>query len=167
MKLDKWPAGLLELLRVKHHGIAPTEFSETLAPTIDATDHYGVDFQFSAQTNLSAGAFPRTITHEVLGAPTKYFALGGNITIGAAAGTYLEGSIGIVAQSSAIAWLHVHAVPVHVAGGVYTMACFLPRGLLLLPGMQIVTTWRSNAIGADHIASYHRLLQSLPPIGGG
>lgn len=148
---------LLQFLRVKG-GQGPNALSLDVAPSMDVTDFYGA--QSLVTTNITgAAAVVGNLFTGPSTAPRRYIAISGNITIGAAAGTWLTLGVGYQDPTGAAVVLQAQSYT-PIVGGLYRIAHKIDS--LILPAGYIACFFcAGNAGGADHVAalqfSYQRL----------
>jgi hypothetical protein len=149
--------GLLQFMRIKG-GQGPNELGLRVEPSLDVTDFYGAQ----STVNATAGGGPAVINTNAIGAPSttprRYLSISGSVTIGAAAGTYLNLAVGFRTNG---VFTYVAALPVvPVVGGVYRVAVWLGGYILPAqaePGLVV----NGNAGGADHQAALDFTYQRL------
>src|SRR5262245_18582881 len=149
---------LLQFLRVKG-GRGPNVLSLDVTPEIDVTDFYGIqNTVITLQTNAAA-ALPITFAGTLSTAPRRYLVLAGEVTLGAAAGTWLNVTVG---YDDGVTFIPVEAMNYTgtIAGATYRVAAVV-RGLILPAQFRARVDIQGNAGGADHVAqlrySYQRL----------
>lgn len=150
MPLHKAPLGLLEIFRLRTLGRNPDEFGSQVIPVTDVTDNYGLDLLSGVAENAAAGVVSQFLTSVVSANARRYIAVSGNITIGAAAGTYLTMGIGYQLPNSPNFFYLNTTTITPVIGGVYRIAAGISP-LLLPPGHAVFFSTNGNAAGADHL----------------
>lgn len=166
--LQKAPAGLLQLFRLRSGGVGPNEFSDTCMAVTDVTDFYGADRVACGTEAVSAGAFPRTAGATISANPRRILAVSGQVTFGAAvSGTYVTlnlhmlGYPGAVSASPQVIGFS-HFVPVAgMAGATFAVVANLSSPLVLPAGHVIRVMVASDVAGADHSARVTYSFQRL------
>lgn len=150
--LHKTPVGLLELFRLRTLGAAPNLFGEQVTPVVDVTDMYGLDLLANVFENGPAGAIGVGLAAAQSANARRYQGFNAQITIGAAAGTWLTLAVGysLIPGGTATMLASVSLTP--IVGATYRVAAGAAmRGLLLPPGHNLVFLCDGNAAGADHV----------------
>jgi len=163
--LHKVPRGLLDLIRGRTLGLNPSELSSVVLAAIDATSMYGSDLQVVASDALAAGAINRTITGSST-FPGRLLAIGGQIVMGAAAGTFLRLRISYSPGPSFLAVPLIeqtYTAPALVAGSVFTTGIQLPSPLVFPSGAQFTFSTIGDAAGADHVPTMRSLFENFAP----
>jgi len=146
--LHKAPLGLLELFRLRTLGANPNQFSDTVQPVTDVTDFYGADLFSAVAENGAAGAIGVGLVSAVSLNSRRYLGFSGTLTVGAAAGTYLNLALGFTIQGVVVGLVSAQITP--IAAGVYRVAVPNMRGLVLPPGHALTFNVNGNAAGVDH-----------------
>jgi hypothetical protein len=163
--LHKVPRGLLDLLRARTLGRNPDELGNVVTSIVDATSMYGSDLQVVASDALAAGAINRTITGSAT-FPGRLLAIGGQIVMGAAAGTFLRLRISYSPGPSFLAVPLIeqtYTAPALVNGSTYTTGILLPSPLVFAPGAQFTFSTIGDAAGADHVPTMRSLFENYAP----
>lgn len=150
--------GLLGFLRLKG-GVGPRLFGLRVDPSIDVTDFYGVDSTVTTVQTGAAAAIGTGVQGTATVQPRRYLAVSGNISIGAAAGTWLTLAVGFgdgLGNSFVVQTLSLTPI----IGGVYRIGAEL-RGLVLPSGYAPQLRVDGNAGGADHVAQLQYAYQRL------
>lgn len=90
--LAKAPDFLLSLFRLRTLGAQPNQFSEQVIPVVDTTNFYGNNLLVTGASPNVVQAFPANVVGDV-GTTSRYMGVAGIVTIGAAAGTFLMGTV--------------------------------------------------------------------------
>lgn len=149
MDLHKASLGLLELFRLRTLGRNPSFFSDTITGVCDVTEFYGCDLLSSvAETAAAAAIGP--MSSAVAANPRRYLCMQGQVTIGAAAGTFLRLQIGFNHQGVSQALAIATYTP--VVGQTFAVTTGkIPGGLVLPPGDFLQLIVLSDAGGVDHV----------------
>lgn len=151
--------GLLQFLRIKG-GQGPNALGLDVTPSMDVTDFYGA--QSLVVTNQTgAAAALGNLFAPAANNQRRYIAISGNVTIGAAAGTWLTLGIGYVDPITGTAVVLQAQSFTPVVGGLYRIAHDAQGFVLLPPPYAPAFFCAGNAGGADHVTalqySYQRL----------
>src|SRR5262245_21666376 len=165
--LQKYPKGLLELLRLRTEGFQPGEFGSAVIPGVVANEHYGADLQFTSQDLSGPVPFPYA-GNFVIGAgaaapgPIRLMNVSCEIVIGAAAGTRLLARIGIQtpASSSPTTWVAAQQFTPSIEQTFAFLTNF-PVPFVLMPGTGIALRVDGDAAGNDHSVNFRSLQQVL------
>lgn len=158
--LHKAPKGLLELFRLRTHGSNPPTFGEIVAPSVDVTEYYGADLISTVSENSAAGAATGQLNGAAAVFARRYLGLSGTWVGGAAAGTWLEVSVGIGGvPGGGNVLFGAKTVSVPVAAAVYRVAAVFPVPLVLPPGAFPFVLTESNAAGVDHVRQLRYMFQ--------
>lgn len=159
LRLSKFPVGLLELFRMRDNGRVPTLFSDEIDPSVDVTDFYGADILVASGSSAGAGVIGRTQS-DTIAKPQRLLTIQGNLTIGAAAGTWLTLTVGFSIPGGTFG-VQLGAVTfTPIIGGTYRVAAPV-MGLVLPDGCQLFTSSEGNAGGADHVLQLRYAYQDL------
>jgi len=148
---------LLQFLRVKG-GQGPNALSLDVSPSMDVTDFYGMQSLVTTNQTGAAAAIGN-LFGPASTAPRRYVGISGNVTIGAAAGTWLTLGVGYQDPTGAAVVLEANTFT-PIVGALYRIALKVDN--LILPNGYIPALFAAgNAGGADHVAalqySYQRL----------
>lgn len=160
--LQKSPAGLLELFRLRTLGRNPVGFGDDVVPVADVTDYYGADLVVSADFAGVAGAVDATFLTAPSAFARRVLSLSGFMTLGLAGGTWFTIAIGyrVPVSTTATVFVASQYVATPVAGSTVLVAWSGPP-ILLPPGHALVCRTFGDAAGADHVAGlrlgWHRL----------
>jgi len=172
--LQKAPAGLLELFRLKFGGVGPPLFGRAVLPVVEVGEHYGADLLFGGQGDDTAGALPR-VSSETLGStagaypgPIALHALSFGVVVGAAAGTWMEATAGLTiieptGAPSVYVGLVARAFTPRAGAQFFADAWIPPRPLIIRNGTILLATVAGDAAGADHRISVRWLYTQLSP----
>jgi hypothetical protein len=155
MNLQKVPAFLLDLFRLRTTGQLPTAFGDTVVPTVDVSSMYGSDMQVTSSSSGAAGALPRNVVAGPVGYATRYLGLAGEAVMGAAAGTQLRLTIGVAVPTVGQQFFPLFSTLITApqAGGSYMVGGLLPYPVVFPPGTALLLRMFGDAAGADHVAS--------------
>lgn len=165
--LHKVPQGLLGLLRARTLGRNPDELASVVSTIVNATPHYGSDLQVTAQTVSGAGAISQTLTGTAT-FPGRLIAMGGFVTVGAAAGTRLTWAF-VYSPSPQFANQPVclgsgsYAAPILAAGVQLQFGITLPEPIVFGPGSTFTLFTVGDAGGADHNTGRRDLFENYAP----
>lgn len=160
MQLHKVPAGLLDLLRLRTLGRAPDQFSDSVLATVESSNFYGADVMVVASDSGGAGAVSRSVTGTAA-RPGRLFAMSGQITIGAAAGTALRLLLSFSPGPQFSSVIVAQEVWTPVAAGVFCVSIVFPSPIVFLAGASFTFTTAGDAGGADHTPVRRELFENL------
>jgi len=150
-KLSQVPAGLLQLFRLTHGGIAPQDFRDDVQPTVDVSEFYAANLLTQTENTPTPGALANLTETKAMSTVLRVHAISAQLTIGAAAATDLQISCGWSAASPgvpvAVAQLFLANT---IAGQIIEVGAAIP------PKVFVGSTWRffarasGTAAGADH-----------------
>lgn len=169
MLLPKVPRGLLEIVRARAGGKAPDQLSDVIVGMIDSTAMYGADLVtgFSATQAASAIGTGVTLNSTALTSPGRGLHLAGTVNIGAAAGTQLRMTLGVIhVQGATFHALETTVITAPVVGASYRITYSWPYPHVFLEGCawQLVTS--GDAGGADHTFQLQLLFENYSPLRG-
>lgn len=160
--LHKSPKGLLELFRLRTLGAQPNSFVEGVAGVVDITEFYSNDLQGIGQSSFAAENFPMSVvfTEERV---TRYLAINGGVTMGAAGGTWLKMTLCYRPTPASTANVAVASslVANPVATQLYRFQLVFANPWVLPAGAQWLLFAESDAAGADHTPMIRTLVQLL------
>lgn len=162
--LHKSPSGLIELFKLQNTGRAPTLFGEQVTPTVDVTEFYANTLLTTVLLTNAAAAFPLVLQDVQTGPQKRYLAVGVDVTMGAAGGTYLHLNVGIEAPSAAFPFCPLFSTAIvanPVAGQSYQHGGMLETPLVPPPGIVLTVSGESDAAGADHVVAIRILAQFI------
>jgi len=168
--LQKAPAGLLQLYRLRSGGVGPNVFSDELTPTVESVDFYGADRIGTGSEASAAGAFPRTAGSTISANPRRLLAIHGQVLFGAAVvGTYVQISVysfGFPGSASTNGvWMQLASyqfVPLAaMAALVVPVVANLPGPIILPAGHTFRCVVASDVAGVDHVARVSYTFQRL------
>lgn len=166
--LQKAPRGLLELLRLRTLGDQPYEFGSALEPGIDCTPFYASDLQKTLSFGPSVGSLVVVGGLEFTAIPVNpilVYGIGGQLTLGAAPGTYVEWSVGLrlpqaTAQPCILATGRKTAL---IAAQVIPFGSSLSVPIICPAGGAIYVQCKGDGAGADHSLLITDLIADLNP----
>lgn len=160
--LRKVPRGLLELLRLRTDGKNPSGLEEAIRFTIETRDFYGSDLLFPVDNTATVGALATINNNNNLTRPIGLRALGGELTIGAAAATNVVCSWGFT-----VAGFPAFIVPVgsiffpNLAAAQLVRFGSAPLPFVLPAGSVLIAHVTGTAAGADHTLNVRGLIENL------
>lgn len=151
--LHKVPTGLLELYRLRTLGHAPNEFSDTVIPTVESLEAYAAPEMQTVSTTPNIGAINAGRIASIITVAnfTWLWGIGANITMGAAAGTWLLIEVGVmIGQSQSL--MTIASWDQRSPGATFSTSAgvLLPKPLVLRAGSQLYARVSGDAGGADH-----------------
>jgi hypothetical protein len=158
--LQKAPQFLMDLFRLRTTGHQPIEFGELVLPIVDVGVMYGADLQATSTTNSAAGALPRNVI-ATIGTSSRYLGIAGSWTVGAAAGTQAQLTVGVALPTVNAAFFPLFSTLIVTpqATRTYFVGGILPYPLTLPAGAAILMRAFGDAAGADHVASLSLYLE--------
>jgi len=167
VKLQKVPRGLLELFKLRQTGEYPDDMSKMLMPIVDVSAFYGSDTLIPASSAPTVGAIGGELLETLITTGTiGILALGGVLTIGAAAATNMTLSWGIVLPGPfprsvfGSQFVAQAAAANQVSVGSAFPRVVVPAGTTLYVGVS------GTAAGADHSLAIAGLLENLTGTAG-
>lgn len=167
LALDKVPNGLTALLRLRTFGQNPTQFDNTVGPSVEVTPHYGSDLQVVSNDAAGAGAITRTI-QGVSQFPGRLLGMSAAIVIGAAPGTILRVAVGYspgAPFTSCCLGFASFTAPALAAGATLKVATQLNEPIVFPAGAIFVVEFSGDAAGVDHLLFGRHLFENYAPSG--
>ena len=158
--LSKAPDFLLSLLRLRTLGGQPNQFNEALLPVVESTEFYGSNLLVTGASPNAVQAFPANVVGDV-GTTSRYLGLGGIVTLGAAPGTFLHGTV--FAQIPTSINTAFPLFPTVRVTGLAAAATYWFGGMFASPrvfpaGTRLSFVAASDAGGADHTFALRLML---------
>lgn len=160
--LHKAPEGLLQLMRLRTLGANPNQFDEVAGAFIEVANFYGSDLLVSSTVTDAAGAISQTSTGTAQ-FPGRLFAMSGQITVGAAAGTNLRLILRFAPNVAFPPVTVADRVVTPVANASFHISVLFPSPIVFKAGAQFVLSTSGDAAGADHVLTRRDLLENYAP----
>lgn len=154
--LHKTPLGLLELFRLKTLGRAPEVFGDTVLPVMPSREAYAAaEMQTASSASWGPGAINGVGGQGTLVTVASFmwiWGVSGQITLGAAPGTFITWEVGLNVPGTAQEWIFgCGDLRTVVAGETIRFGATLPHPVVLRAGSYYVARVHGDAAGADHV----------------